>query len=364
MSSRSPKLARLKFKDIAWLFGVGPPNEIAIPPAVLDDIVLKFWHLGPTILLNVARARGAASLTLEQRDFMSACTELAKLQLQSSGEISAILQQHEFPHVMMKGIATSILAYPNGARCVGDFDVGLESRRALDAHRALRRNGFVQCGYDAARRRYEPVENRAARRAEKGHYELCMLVRERSFPAGTFDDLEWNGRLMQRLSPMIYKRRRLIVYCEEVDIHRGLFLDLPCTDMVNTADSRLVGDIYVPFARIEHLFLHVLMKLYIECIDYYGKGAHQFVDLLRLSQLISPKGWRWLSEQLIRLNMVHAGYYVLRRLSAHGAVVPGAVRSRLRVECLTVRSLSARGVDPEELNDYGDFWERVMWLDA
>lgn len=349
----------LDFEAVRWMFLPGckrRQTDIA-SPEILSVLLKRLWHCSGLILDNAADGSSTNELPNEFRTLREAVHHLWRLQFDAMLKVSQLLRSNGIPFAFCKGAATALIAYQPGHRISGDIDIAFAKPDAIQAHCLLRSHGFIQCGFDKNSRTYVPLADDDARKQEVGHHELCMLLLQRVLPEPLALHFRAIGPLSFILEPMIQIQGDKVLYNGEIDIHHGIFSNIPCDELVGTSAPSAISDqLCVP--GIEHVFVHAAMKMYLESVHAYFKGPHQFIDLSRLAEEMDDADWNAAISLFRQYNMLHAGYYICRRIAQHCAWFPA------RVVDILGTTASQRSGTPTELNDFGDFWDKMWWLGA
>lgn len=326
------------------------------------DRLLACWQILPTLteedFSSTLRHALPASAFMRLRRLWLVITAFSCAQTVASSELLRLLASRTLRYSLLKGSATSFRLYEKPEMRTGwDLDIGVTPADLRAAEEIVLEAGYVPAQQDPSTGVFYPSDPDLRASVEASHYELGFLVkrlRVTNLPPETLEAVRtepWAKKYWFGLDsdvPWCYA---------SVDVHHAISLDIGLDDLLQTARPWQVGGQSVRLPADEWIAAHTIYKLYWEGVHNYGKGLYSYADLTRLIPCLDPTAFESLVAILRSLNLVAAGFYVLRRLPAFGVGLPEHVQA-----FIDEAARPPAGARPTALNDLGDMWPK-LWGD-
>ena len=331
-------------------------SQIQISASEIPEFVFQNWQVQGLVEERVStdnQSELSASMT-RLKNSTGAIRAFSKIQLKSMSEVCESLSG-EVRYSLLKSSALRAAYYTNPHARIGwDIDIAVDKQQLPLATEVLLSLGYEFAQFDSNTKRFSPADPVLRAYVESQHYELGFLVR-RNRVLGLSDDQKDQIRSTIRDGGYWHIDENGDFYCyTTIDVHHGLSLELPVTQLIEDGQSHDFGQQTVTLPSPSWLAYHVIYKLYWEGVHAYGKGLYQYADLIRIVLKLDEREQSNLIERLESSNLGIPGLYTLRRLPKHfGMDLPDTLAEY-------VGSMAPRvGVDPLQKNDLGDMWEKI-----
>ena len=354
----------VRLSKYAWLLGDGELPNFPSAEVDMEDVcgfALTNWQILPVVAPRLMawfgnRLTENEPLISRITDTVAAVQTLAQIQLMLLNRFTKALDAEFIPYALLKGSATSLLAYHKPEhRCGLDVDVGVPKHYLRRAERILKQHGFLAASLDDSGRQFYRVDEYERAAVEEQHYELACLVRRQVIRGLDPTTDAAIRRSIPLLRPWHTERGGALGCYVTIDVHHGLCLDIEVDEMVSSAEYKRFGTYSVRIPRPAWLIFHLIFKIYWEGVHNYKKGVYQYSDLVRLVRMTTSRD----SAELIRLlneySLEAAGFYVLRRLPTEFGIT---LDSDLQ-EFVSSAANAPTDEFPSDVNDAGDMWPKV-----